>query len=55
MKTYHIGIKRIIRKYYEQLEVSKLDNRDEMRNFKKNLPKWTKNEIKIMNNSMIIK
>ena len=50
--TANAEIQRIIRDYYEQLYVNKMDNLEEMDRFleKFNLPKLNQEEIEILNN-----
>jgi len=53
--TDNAEIQRIIRNYYEQLYVNKMDNLEEMDRFleKFNLPRLNQEEIEIMNNAII--
>ena len=53
--TDNAEIQRIIRDYYEQLYVNKMDNLEEMDRFleKFNLPRLNQEEIEIMNNPII--
>ena len=52
VSTENAEIQRIIRDYYEQLYINKIDNLEEMARFleKFNLPRLNKEELEIMNN-----
>ena len=52
VSTENAEIQRIIRDYYEQLYVNKIDNLEEMARFleKFNLPRLNKEETEVMNN-----